>query len=63
MLAPIIDQSRTKIAVITFDSQLNLAQDFTDDEGQISTCLQNLEPGDGGAAILDAVQYSIRLFD
>ena len=63
MLAPILDQTRTQIAVLEFDSQLNLAQDFTDDAGQIATCLHHLEPGDRGAAILDAVQYSVRLLD
>jgi VWFA-related protein len=63
MLAPILDQTRTQIAVLEFDSRLNLAQDFTDDAGQIATCLHHLEPGDRGAAILDAVQYSVRLLD
>ena len=63
MLAPILDQTRTKIAVLAFDSQLILAQDFTYDAGQIATCLHHLEPGDRGAAILDAVQYSVRLLD
>ena len=29
MLAPILDKPDTQIAILTFDSQLNLAQDFT----------------------------------
>jgi VWFA-related protein len=63
MLAPILDQPHTQIAVLTFDSQLKLAQDFTGDARQIADCLHNLEAGDGGAAILDAVQYSVRLLN
>jgi VWFA-related protein len=63
MLAPIFDQNRSQIAVLAFDSHLNLVQDFTDDAGRIATCLHHLEPGDRGAAILDAVQYSVRLLN
>jgi VWFA-related protein len=63
MLAPILDQPDTRIAVLTFDNQLNLAQDFTADGAQIAECLYNLPSGDSGAAILDAVQYSVRLLN
>jgi VWFA-related protein len=63
MLAPILDQPNSQVAVLTFDSQLKLAQDFTGDNAQIANCLHNLEPGDNGAAILDAVQYSVRLLN
>jgi VWFA-related protein len=63
MLSPILDQPRTQVAVLAFDSRLNLAHDFTGDQGQISDCLRNLGPGDDGAAILDAVQYSVRLLN
>jgi VWFA-related protein len=63
MLAPILDEPHTQIAVVTFDSRLNLAQDFNGDGTQIANCLHNLQPGDDGAAILDAVQYSVRLLN
>jgi VWFA-related protein len=63
MLAPILDQPDTQIAVLAFDSRLNLAQDFTSEGPQIANCLHNLPAGDHGAAILDAVQYSVRLLD
>jgi VWFA-related protein len=63
VLAPILDQPGTQIAILTFDSQLNLAQDFTSDGTQIADCLQNVQSGDNGAAILDAVQYSVRLLN
>ena len=52
MLTPILEQPGTQIAVLTFDSQLTLAKDFTDSGPQIASCLHNLEPGDGGSAIL-----------
>jgi hypothetical protein len=63
MLAPILYQPDTQIAVLAFDSRLNLAQDFTSEGPQIANCLHNLPAGDHGAAILDAVQYSVRLLD
>jgi len=63
MLAPILDQPDTRIAILTFDNQLNVAQDFTADWAQIANCLYNLQSGDNGAAILDAVQYSVRLLN
>jgi VWFA-related protein len=63
MLGPILDEPDTQIAILTFDSQLNLAQDFTGDGAQIANCLHNLQAGDSGAAILDAVQYSVRLLN
>ncbi len=63
MLTPILEQPGTQIAVLTFDSQLTLAKDFTDSGPQIASCLHNLEPGDGGSAILDAVQYGVRLLN
>jgi VWFA-related protein len=63
MLTPILDQPHTQIAVLTFDSRLNLAQDFTGGGVQIAKCLHDLQPGDSGAAILDAVQYSVRLLN
>jgi VWFA-related protein len=63
MLRPILDQPQTQIAIVEFDSQLHLAQDFTEDSWQIEHVLQGLDSGDGGAAILDAVQYSARLLN
>ncbi len=63
MLAPILDQPDTQIAVLVFDSELRLVQDFTHNATRIASCLHNLEPGDGGAAILDAAQYSVRLLN
>jgi len=63
MLAPILERPDTRIAILTFDDQLNVAQDFTADGAQIANCLHNLQSGNSGAAILDAVQYSVRLLN
>ena len=63
MLAPILDQPRTHIAILTFDSRLNLVQDFTDDHERVAKSLQGLESGDNGATILDAVDYSVKLLN
>ena len=63
MLAPILDQPDSQIAVLAFDSQLKLVQDFTHNAMRITSCLHNLEPGDSGAAILDAAEYSVRLLN
>jgi len=50
-------------ALVTFDSQPQLVEDFTSKTGTITKDLKNMEPGDGGAAILDAVRYSIDLLE
>jgi hypothetical protein len=44
MLEPILDQTSSQVAVLAFDSQLHLVQDFTDDGWQIAKSLSGLEP-------------------
>jgi VWFA-related protein len=61
MLNPIFDQPESQVALVEFDSGVTLAQDFTNDSAQIRGALEHVEAGDSGAAILDAVQYSMRL--
>jgi VWFA-related protein len=63
LLSPLLEESSTQIAVLAFDSQLHLLQDFTDDDQQIQRTLRGLEEGDKGAAILDAVNYSVKLLN
>jgi VWFA-related protein len=50
-------------ALVTFDSKPELVEDFTSKTGAITRHLKNMEPGDGGAAILDTVRYSIDLLE
>ena len=63
MLSPLIDQGKTEIAVVEFDSHFNLARDITTDDRLIRTELRRIRPGDGGAAILDAVNYAVTLLN
>jgi VWFA-related protein len=50
-------------ALVTFDSKPELVENFTSKTDAITHRLKNLEPGDGGAAILDAVRFSVDLLE
>jgi VWFA-related protein len=63
MLEPILTQPQNRIALVEFDTQVNLVQDFTNDSSLIEQGLKNLKPGDTGAAIYDAVNYSVNLLN
>ncbi|MGC2109461.1 MAG: VWA domain-containing protein [Candidatus Korobacteraceae bacterium] len=63
MLQPLMDQPETKVAVVAFDSQVHAVEDFTSNQTVITHALQGLQPGDNGAAILDAVNYSVKLLN
>ena len=63
MLTPILDQPGAEIAILEFDSKLDLAQDFTRNSNAVDQTLGELREGDNGAAILDAVSYSVRLLN
>ncbi|HEY6768875.1 MAG TPA: VWA domain-containing protein [Candidatus Sulfotelmatobacter sp.] len=58
MLGPLIDQGQTRIALLEFDSSVQTVREFTKDAALINADLESLEPGDGGAAILDAVFFA-----
>jgi len=61
MLDPLFSQGTARVALVEFDSRVELTRNFTNDSSLIAADLSNLRPGDGGAAILDAVSYSIHL--
>jgi VWFA-related protein len=61
MLDPLFAPGTARVALVEFDSQVDLTRNFTSDDSPISADLDNLKPGDGGAAILDAIAYSIHL--
>jgi VWFA-related protein len=50
-----------RVALVEFDSQVKLVQEFTNNEAAIEQGLKNVQPGDGGAAILDAITLSVNL--
>jgi VWFA-related protein len=66
-LGPLLDlflgEGHGEAAVVTFDSRPELVQDFTPNTDTISEVMHQLQPGDGGAAILDAVGYSASLLE
>jgi VWFA-related protein len=61
MLDPILSDQNNEAALLLFDSKLDLVRDFTHTAGDIEPALRNLQAGDSGAAIIDAVAYSARL--
>ena len=72
MLDQIVSQPQVQTAIVVFDSDVNLAQDFSFDSASTETFLKSMMEGprrnmpDGdrrGAAILDAMHYSVKLLD
>jgi VWFA-related protein len=61
MLDPLFAQGTARMAVVEFDSHVHLARNFSGDESLVDADLATLQPGDDGAAILDAIAYSVRL--
>ena len=61
MLDPLFSQGTARVAIVEFDREVELTRPFTKDPSLIAADLTNLQPGNGGAAILDAVSYSINL--
>ena len=61
MLEPLFAQGTARVAIVEFDSQVELTRNFTNDASLISDDLTSLRPGDNGATILDAVNYSLGL--
>jgi VWFA-related protein len=66
-LGPLLDvflsDPRSQVALVGFDSAPHLIQDFTPSSDQVNAELTRLEPGDGGAAILDTVNYAVTLLE
>jgi VWFA-related protein len=50
-----------RVAIVQFDGAPQLALNFTQDLNAVGESLQNLEAGDGGAAILDSLRFSVDL--
>lgn len=66
-LGPLLDlflfDSRSQAALMGFDSHPRLIRDYTHSGEDLSEALQHLEPGDGGAAILDTVSSAVDLLE
>jgi VWFA-related protein len=63
MLEPVLSLPDTETALVFFDSKLDLVRDFTKSSDLVESDLKKLEAGDSGAAILDAVSYSVKLLN
>ncbi|HVC45779.1 MAG TPA: VWA domain-containing protein [Terracidiphilus sp.] len=66
-LGPLLDlfltDKRSRAALVGFDSTPHLLDDFTHSSDELNDSLQHLQPGDGGAAILDTISYATDLLN
>jgi VWFA-related protein len=66
-MGPLLDvflsDPRSQVALVGFDSVPHLIQDYTHSGDQVNAELQQLQPGDGGASILDTVNYGVTLLE
>lgn len=66
-LGPLLDlflsDPRSQAALMGFDSHPHLIRDYTHSGEDLTDALQHLEPGDGGAAILDTVSSAVDLLE
>jgi len=63
MLTLVFNQLRSRVALVEFDSQVHLVENFSEDETAIYEDLKKLQAGDNGAAIRDAIDFSVRLLE
>jgi VWFA-related protein len=50
-----------RVAVVDFDSEPELLQGFTTNTDRVASALNQLEPGDKGAAVLDAMSFATEM--
>jgi VWFA-related protein len=66
-LGPLLDlflsDGKGQAALVGFDSKPHLIRDFTHSSEQVNQALKQLEPGNGGDAILDTVSYAVDLLE
>jgi VWFA-related protein len=63
MVDPIMEAGLGRVAIVEFDSHAELIQDFSGNSDETTETLNSLQPGDEGAAILDAVDYSVKMLE
>jgi VWFA-related protein len=66
-LGPLLDMfltdPRSQAALMGFDSRPHLIHDYTHSSEDINDSLNHLQPGDGGAAILDTISSAVDLLE
>ena len=63
LLESFIGDGRGEVALVAFDSTPMWVEPFSGDTDSITRDLKHMPGGDGGAAILDAVGYSVNLLE
>ena len=63
LLELFLGDGKGEASLVVFDSRPVYLEQFTKDTQYITSDLQNIPPGDGGAAIMDAVGYSVDLLE
>jgi VWFA-related protein len=61
MLAEMLGGTSDQVAIVNFDSQPEAASSFTSDIAQWADAIDHPDPGDSGAAIMDALKFSLNL--
>lgn len=59
MVSALAGNTRHRVAVVDFDSQPRMLLDFSSSPDAMQRAVYSIQPGDGGAAILDAVWYAV----
>src|SRR5271165_4750187 len=66
-LGPLLDlflsDGRSQAALVGFDSRPHLIRDYTHSGEDLNQALKQMEPGNGGDAILDTVSYAVDLLE
>lgn len=66
-MGPLLDlflvDPRSRAALVGFDSEQHLICDYTHSSAELNDALNQLQPGDGGDAILDTVSYAVNLLE
>jgi VWFA-related protein len=63
LLEVFLSDPRSQAALVGFGSTARLIHDYTHSEEELAQSLHQLEPGDGGAAILDTISYGVDLLE
>lgn len=63
MLGALAGDTLHRIAVVEFDSRPRTLLDFSSDPDAVQRAIYSIQPGDGGAAILDSVWYAVDMLD
>jgi VWFA-related protein len=63
MVEALAGNTNHRVAVVEFDSRPRMLQDFTSNPEAVQQAIYSIQPGDGGAAILDSVWYAVDMLN